>query len=456
MMPHAPFPPTPKGFLDPFRLAGLPEGSNAPVAVALSGGADSVALLHMLTARGTDTVALHVNHGIRGAEAERDAAFCRSLCASLGVPFTLLSVDVPALLQRDTRGVGVETVAREARYAALTAHMKKEGLSLLLTAHHADDQLETLLQNLLRGSGLRGLCGIPACRELEENILVARPLLQISKKELLAYCEAAGLSFVTDSTNEEPICPRNRLRAEVLPVLESLWQGGAVAAARCAATLAEDEEFLSSLAEDFLRREGNTPTVTALASLPRVVLVRVVQRLLPTPPERVHIKALEQLVTTARPHSSLSLPDVTVSLENGRLTLSPAKTASPAAALDYTLPLQMGEMPLPHGIGTAILSVDDVCPAPDIPFRYTATVALPRAVLSSGEAHLRPRREGDRILSGGMHKSVRKLSALSHLPPKTRARMPLLCDGEGLLAVPLGPTRDGMCARELFLHVFFN
>ena len=196
----------PSGYICPRVIAGLE--ADAPLAVALSGGADSVALLHILTSEGQGRVhALHVHHGIRGAEADRDEQFCRLLCDRLGVPLCVVHTDVPALARE--KGLGLESAARLARYDAFSAFLREQELPLLVTAHHADDQLETMLQHLMRGSGLRGLCGIPAYRALAHGA-VARPLLQVTKAQILAYCEENGLEFVQDSTNDEPCCPRNR------------------------------------------------------------------------------------------------------------------------------------------------------------------------------------------------------------------------------------------------------
>ena len=203
----------PTGFRDPWDLAGV--AKDTPLAVALSGGADSVTLLSLLAAQGP-IVAVHVHHGIRGDEADRDAAFCKALAEQLQIPFYLLHVNAPALAEKT--GDSLETAAREARYAALTDFMQRESIPLLATAHHADDQLETMLQHLLRGSGTRGLCGIPACRTLAENLFVVRPLLLVPKADILHYAAEHGLSFVSDSTNGELCCQRNFLRLQVLPL----------------------------------------------------------------------------------------------------------------------------------------------------------------------------------------------------------------------------------------------
>ena len=438
------------GYVPPHVLADLVP--DVPVAVALSGGADSVALLHILKAKHKgELLAIHVHHGIRGAEADRDAEFCRMLCERLDVPFALLFVDVPALAFQS--GEGLESAARTARYAALADEMKKRDIPLLATAHHADDQLETVLQNLMRGAGARGLCGIPAVRPLQEGALVVRPLLQMTKQQILEYCAANALDFVTDSTNDTPCCPRNRLRAEVIPVLRELWPAGASRAARAAASLAEDEAYLRALAEEFLAREGHTPCVSALAALPHPVFTRVMQLLLPMPPEAVHIDALQELVRSPRPHKSLSLRGAIVRIEQGRLLVA---EDAPRQVQDYEIPLAMGVTHVPHGVA-AFGAFGENCPIDGTNiYRYATRVDLSSATIK-GTPVLRNRRAGDRILSGKCHKSVRKLPQMAKFSLETRESMPLLCDGEGLLAVPFGPVRDGAKKNaDVTLYLFFN
>ncbi|MBQ9097882.1 MAG: tRNA lysidine(34) synthetase TilS [Clostridia bacterium] len=444
--------PPPRGFRDPRALAGL--SADTPLLVALSGGADSVALLAMLAAE-PPISALHVHHGIRGAEADRDADFCRTLCDRLHIPLTVLHIDAPALASQ--RGVSLETAARDGRYQAMTAHMTAQHIPLLVTAHHADDQLETMLQHLLRGSGLAGLCGIPACRPLGGGLLVARPLLQLTRQELRDYLQQVGLDFVQDSTNGEGCCTRNRLRLEVMPVLEELYPKGSKSAARCAEALAEDESYLREAATAFLMQEGKEPSVAALAALPPSVFARVMQQLLPTPPERVHIEALAELCRRAVPHSSLSLPQGRVAVENGRLVPG----TEPPAAVAYHIPLTLGIHPLTPLEGVAVVCDcrEASAVAPVGHYRYEAHIPLPRCAIR-GTLYARPREEGDKLLQGGMHKAVRRLPGLSPLPPDVRARMPLLCDDEGVLAVPFCPPRDGASGKsvkkDICVHLYFN
>ena len=185
------------------------------VFVALSGGADSVALLHILyTLRiqmGFSLHALHLNHRLRGTESRRDERFVRSLCASLDIPLTVDSAPVRSLARR--RGLSVEDCARRVRYAFFRRHAGAPG-DKVATAHTASDNAETVLLNLIRGTGLRGLCGIPPVRG---NII--RPLIGCTRAQVEAYCAGYGLAYVTDSTNRSDEHTRNRLRHHVVPLL---------------------------------------------------------------------------------------------------------------------------------------------------------------------------------------------------------------------------------------------
>ena len=434
------FPITPTGFRAPHLLAGL--AADTPVAVALSGGADSVALLLLLRDL-PGVCAVHVHHGIRGAEADRDLSFCRDFTARLGIPLHVLRVDAPARA-RET-GESLETAARAVRYEAISSLLWREHIPLLATAHHADDQLETILQHLLRGSGTRGLCGIPACRALADGIFVVRPLLHVPKADILALLETVGQDYVTDSTNGEPCCQRNLLRHRVLPLLCELQPSAPAIAARCAEALAEDEAYLDGLAAEFLAASEGALRAEALSALPTPILVRVLRRVLPQPPTARQIEAIRELLCTSRTHASLSLGGgKRLSLNRGTLTVTEERR-TPAPV--YSLPLQSGENRI-DAADAAVYLLPLHAPLPQRAegFRYITAVNLCSAAVRGG-LHVRPRQAGDVILHGGLHKAVRRLASTAHLSPALRARMPLLCDDEGLLAVPFGPVRDGAGAH---------
>lgn len=193
------------------------------VVVGVSGGADSVCLLHLLRRlKGElriELKAVHIHHGLRGAEADRDAAFSKEFCRQLGMlcEVTEIHADVEAKAQ----GISVEEAGRNARYRILEAEAvgweREPGPAVkIAVAHHGDDSAETILHNLCRGSGLRGLSGIPPVRGR-----IIRPLLWAERKEILSYLQSEGLTYVEDSTNGENDYTRNRIRNEILPLINS-------------------------------------------------------------------------------------------------------------------------------------------------------------------------------------------------------------------------------------------
>ena len=187
-------------FVPPHRLANAAKGS--AVLLSLSGRADSRALLHLLAddaARSGYALHLaHLHHGIRGTEADRDLQFCQALADRYGCPLHVQWENVPQLAKE--RGISPEMAGRQARYQFFARLMQQYDIPLLATAHHADDNLETILFNLSRGSGLGGICGIPETRDVESGMLL-RPLLAVDRSELLAYCEQRNIPYVTDGTN---------------------------------------------------------------------------------------------------------------------------------------------------------------------------------------------------------------------------------------------------------------
>ena len=244
----------------------------------VSGGPDSVALLRVLLELGGEPAVLHLDHGLRGEESREDAEFVRGLCEGLGVRCVVRRIDIEGEANLQER-------AREERYRLAEDVAGGLGLPTIVAGHTADDVAETVLMNLARGAGLRGLSGIPPARGR-----LVRPLIERTRREILAYLTGLGQPYRIDPTNLAGKYARNRVRLEVLPVLEELHPGAARNLARTAALAREDLEFLEDLASEVVGRRGREVVLPAkgLLGLPpalrRYAVRRAYSTLLPQGP----------------------------------------------------------------------------------------------------------------------------------------------------------------------------
>lgn len=259
------------------------EGMTSPgmrVVVAVSGGADSVCLLHILASLredlGIGLVVAHLNHGFRGVESEGDAAFVSELAASLHIPAVMEHQDVPALRLR--RHLSAQQAAREARHGFLRQVMIEQGAERIALGHTRDDRVETVLGNVLRGTGLEGLAAMPPI-----DLPLIRPLCEISRAETHDYCQQHGLGFRVDSSNADLHYRRNRMRAELLPFLRTYFNVDVDTAILRMATLASaDNSLLEQLAQDALRQclARETPDALTLNTHFRTLPVALQRRVL--------------------------------------------------------------------------------------------------------------------------------------------------------------------------------
>ena len=214
--------------------------SGAAVVVGVSGGADSVALLHVLHRLGHPVIAAHLNHGIRGAEADADEQFVKALCATLGVECVTRTVDVPALANE--KGVSLEMAAREARHDFFRFKVQGQtSKAVVALAHHADDQLETFFLRAARGTGPSGLGGMRTFQCLEDLSLI-RPMLGIRRRAIFQWLEKEGLVWREDASNADESIARNRVRHQVLPILGEINERAAENILRTMAILRAEED----------------------------------------------------------------------------------------------------------------------------------------------------------------------------------------------------------------------
>ncbi len=244
-----------------------------PIVVGLSGGADSIALTHLLmrraVPRGHSLIAAHVNHELRGKEAESDEQFVRSFCSRNHVELRVLRADIRSLAEE--RSQGIEECGRGVRYSFFRRLCAKGGR--IATAHTLSDSAETVLMNLAKGAGARGLCGIPPVRG---NIV--RPLIGITRAEVERYCAFYGLEYVTDSTNLSADCARNRIRLKAVPALKEVNPAFEECVRRTTSLLRSDESYFERLAREKLReaRQRGGYSLAVLRGLPQPVLLRAV------------------------------------------------------------------------------------------------------------------------------------------------------------------------------------
>ena len=411
-------------------------GGGETVLVAVSGGADSVALLHLLHALAPSwrltLHVLHVDHGLR-ADSAADAAFVRALGARLGVPVDVERVQVG--------GGSVEAAARTARYAALDAWADRLGAARIAVGHTLDDQAETVLMRVLDGAGVRGLAAIPPVRGR-----IIRPLVELRREALRGMLAAAGIAWVEDPSNRDPKFLRNRIRHELLPVLEASYATDIIVALGRVARLARETvtalDHAASLELNRLTAEENGPSPTdsltlprgALAALPASVAAEVLRQAAARFGSRAPLRAwahrgLRRVLAPSPPRRPFRLGGITVEVSGDRIRVG-ARPGPPLPLRTLAVP---GRLELPE-IGRVLEA--RLLPAAGYSVPRTAdrvafdAAGLPRPLL------VRARRRGDRLVAfGGGERRLKSLLIDAGIPRWDRNRLPLVEAGGQILWV---------------------
>ncbi len=403
-------------------VAHVPAG--VPVAVALSGGRDSVVLLDALAQvtppRGHALTALHVHHGL-SPHAGDWQRFCADLCAARCVPFAVRAVTVAPGSR-----AGIEAEARRLRYAALADAAAAAGARFVALAHHRDDQAETLLLQLMRGAGPHGLAGMAAVRTAPDGTTFVRPLLDVARAAIDAYARAAGLSWVDDESNAEHRHLRNAVRHAVLPAMAGVFPQPAATLARAAAHQADAARLADDLAALDAAAHGGPASLArdGLAALPdhrARNLLRWFLRAhgLPAPSTARLAAMLAQLIR-ARGDASVALvhAGIEVGVHRGRIVVH--GRPPPAFAIVWH---GEPELALPHG---------------RLVFGRAEGAGIDEARLAAGPWTIRPRAGGER-LQLSPDRPRRALKAIlrdAGLPPWERRALPLVFCGDALADVP--------------------
>lgn len=397
------------------------------VICAVSGGADSVALLFALyllqNKLKISVAAAHFNHRLRGQESQRDEDFVRQLCSRYEIPLYVGSAEVVA------GSKGLEAAAREARYGYFATLPGK-----LATAHTADDNSETLLMHLIRGTGLKGLGGIAPVRGS-----VIRPMLSVTRQEVLDFLQEYHLQYVEDSTNATDDFLRNRIRHHVMPLLAQENPSLCQSLSATALQLRRDEQVIEKMAQ------GELPTVSRLRQLDQPVrrryLIRFLKQCGVKEPHQSHIALVEELVFSQKPSAVAELPGgVRIARCYDRLELQ--QTSRPLKPVALSCP---GEVEL-EGMRISCR------PAQEEILQWNCFTVCPQ-----GQITVRSRQTGDEMRLSGGRKTLKKLFADRKLPAAQRCSIPVLADEKGVLGVwGIGANLDRICGSEDAVEIRFE
>ena len=404
-------------------------GPGDAVVCAVSGGADSIALLfglYLLSEKLQITLsAAHFNHHLRGEESDRDEAFVRAFCAQYGIALQVGQGTVTAGKK------GLEAAAREARYSFFRTLTGK-----IATAHTADDNAETLIMHMIRGTGLKGLGGIAP---VNGNLI--RPMLNVTRQEVLSFLQEYHLQYVTDSSNETDAFLRNRIRHHFMPLLKKENPRLSENLSATALRLREDEQVLSQMAD------GPLPDVSALramaAPLRRRALAAFLERSGVREPEAEHIALADDLVFSTKPSAKADFPGGVVICRN----------YDKLEKMENEALLQPVVLPCPGAVCLPEAGVRILCkPAEgltDTQDRFTVAV--------QGEILVRSRQSGDSMKTAGGTKSLKKLFIDSKLPAVRRQLTPVIIDSCGVLGVyGFGANKDRLAANGPAVEICFE
>jgi tRNA(Ile)-lysidine synthase len=407
---------------------------DAFILLALSGGADSVALFHALIALrerfGYRLAAAHFNHHLRGDESYRDQAFVCDLCARAQIELVVGHAE-------DLGGCNLEERARELRYRFLHSAADRIGASHIALAHHADDQAETVLIRLLRGTGVAGLGAMA-----EASGRLIRPMLSLGRGEIIDYLSAIGARFVTDSTNRSPAILRNRLRAELIPMLERDY---APQFGRRLGELADEmrslDDFVSAAAEAELDRSPGAALSIDIArfatlhpALAAAVIRALVRRQTGTLRRltRAHVEAMRRLCLDGPPNGTINLPSGwRAERQYGRLQL---RNSAPPRPAEFLIPIESDSTTIAPGLvfEGSVIGVSEAA-MPATPFEALFDTGQVRCGLAA-----RSFVPGDRIHPLGMAgtRKVKDVFIDHKVPRSRRAALPIVVAGDEVVWIP--------------------
>nr|WP_230202405.1 tRNA lysidine(34) synthetase TilS [Paenibacillus ihumii] len=435
------------------------------IIVAVSGGPDSVALLHILHAIASrpeqklSLVCAHINHGFRPEESLEEAEFVQGLANKLGLPFELGNLDIPSYIRQSGRST--QLAAREKRYEFLHTVAKKHGAASIALAHHADDQAETVMMRIIRGSGATGLAGM-RMRRREHNVNLIRPLLRIYKAEILQTCQDAGIPYRIDSSNLQNKYARNAIRLDVLPFLGQYNEQLAESLNRLADTLGEEDDYLQQMTGRAYR-ELVTPDGAGLAfqvgpfaalhaALQRR-LIKLILNYLPFGMEEsdfVKIERVRQGVIQSSPTTwSLDLGGGLQCVREYDTIRFIPNAAEGNDGLRYTYHVNTvpAEVAI-QGLGASLLFAQTTAGQDAVSMAHGKDRAVFDADKLVYPLTVRSRQPGDMMKVMGLNgtKKVKDIFIDEKIPPSLRSRIPIVTDGQGRILWIPGIRRSSIAA----------
>lgn len=407
---------------------------NEKTLVGFSGGADSMTLLHALSGYlgKENLIAVHINHLLRGDEADGDEAFCESYCRENGIPFFARRIDVSAMCGTKS----FEETARNVRYAVFEEIALQTNCTTVSLAHTADDNLETVIFHLCRGAGTAGLSGIPPKRPLGK-LFIVRPLIDCTRREILTYAGQNALAYRTDATNENTQYTRNFIRKNVVPLLKEINPHAAENVRKTSRAASSLSSHLEAEVETLLPNGNETALpFHILKEKSDALLYAVFNKLYKNAggdalPE-AQAKKLSFFLHEGKRGVCLSLPQgITAEIRGEQLRFFP-KTMFPKI-LTEEKKITLGEN---HVTNNICIFVGTAAPESQ-ENTFSASAKIPKSALES--LTVRPRKNGEAYRFGGMTRTLKKLLSGADTQKKNR---PLLCDENGILWHPDFPVRD--------------
>ena len=405
---------------------------NDKILIALSGGADSCFLFNVLVQLKDEFSltlgAAHVNHCIRGVEAERDAHFCAELCKKYFIPFHYAKIDIPSIAEEQK--VSHEIAGRNERYKFFDQICEEHGYNKVATAHNMNDSVETLLLNIIRGCSINGLCGIKP-----KNKKVIRPIYNIDRKDIEKFLDDNNISFCSDSTNFKDIYTRNKIRNIIIPQMQKINPDFVSTVFSNISNFKEDNDFILNSAQciEIMKCDGGYCIMQdefskLHVSVKKRVLLNCFAKVSGNI-QNVESKHLDILLSPLLNGQSFDMPgNVVVKISKDKMFF----LKNNFSFADFRINVKLGKK---HFLSSDTYVICDLVPQADFSDKNSVYIDYDR--LKNEQIHLRSKKDGDRMKPYGMkqYKKIKEIFNDLKIPSYQRNSIPLLCDGKEIVAL---------------------